>query len=95
MRNSLARSLVAVLALAAPVGLALAESPAPPSKNLKNHPNLDAAQKLVAQGFDKLEAAQRANEYDLGGHAAKAADLLRQAKAELDAAIAAAGPKKR
>jgi hypothetical protein len=83
MRISVGRSIFVVLALALPVGLAIAESPAPPPKTAKGHPNLLAAQKLVAQAFDKLEAAQKANEYDLGGHAAKAKELLRQAKAEI------------
>jgi hypothetical protein len=90
MRIYLGRILFVVLALAAPIGLAIAESPAPP-KSAKGHPNLAAAQKLVAQAFDKLTAAQQANEYDLGGHAAKAKALLQQARAEIDAATEAAG----
>lgn len=92
MRFSLGRNIFVVLALAAPLGLAIAESPAPPSKAVKGHPNLAAAQKLVSQAFDKLEAAQKANEYDLGGHAAKAKAFLQQARAEIDAATEAAGP---
>ncbi|MBA2542217.1 MAG: hypothetical protein H0V17_21430 [Deltaproteobacteria bacterium] len=89
MRISIGHSIFVVLALAAPLGLALAESPSPP-KSVKGHPNLLSAQKLVAQAFDKLEAAQKANEYDLGGHAAKAKELLRQAKAEIGLAAEAA-----
>jgi len=53
------------------------------------HPNLAAAQHLVDQAFNKVTAAQRANEFDLQGHAAKAKELLEQANAELkQAAIA-------
>jgi hypothetical protein len=52
-----------------------------------------AADKLCAQAFTKLEAAQKANEYDLGGHAAKAKDLLKQAQDEIKLATAAADKK--
>lgn len=45
----------------------------------KKHPNLAAAQRLVEQAYDKITAAQKANEYQLGGNAAKAKDLLEQA----------------
>jgi hypothetical protein len=47
-----------------------------------HHPNLAAAQDLSRQAFDKMTAAQQANEYDLGGHAGHAKDLLRQASWE-------------
>ena len=50
------------------------------------HPNLNEAHKLVLKAIDKLDAAQKANEYDLGGHAAKAKDLLAQAEVEIKAA---------
>ena len=72
------------LALAAPLGLAFAQS----KTSLKSHPNLFAAQKLAAQAYDKLTAAQKANEYDLGGHAAKAKDLLEKVNEEIKAAAA-------
>ena len=85
---SIGRVLVVALAVAAPLGLALAEQPA---GKRKGHPNLAAAQKLAMQAFDKLEAAQQANEYDLGGHAAKAKVLLEQANAEIKLATEAAG----
>lgn len=42
------------------------------------HPNLAAAQRLVEQAYQKITAAQKANEYQLGGNAAKAKDLLEQ-----------------
>lgn len=47
------------------------------------HGNLAAAQQLVQQAFDRITAAQQANEFDLGGHAGKAKELLRQANQEL------------
>jgi hypothetical protein len=47
------------------------------------HPNLAAAQQLVDKAFQKITDAQQANEFDLGGHAAKAKELLDQANREL------------
>jgi hypothetical protein len=95
MRISAGRSILAVFALALPLGLAVAESPEkPPSKEPnkgKAHPNLTSASKLAAQAYDKLEAAQKANEYDLGGHAAKAKALLKQASEEIKLAREALG----
>ncbi len=54
------------------------------------HPNLAAAQRLCAQAAAKVSAAQAANEYDMGGHAAKAKELLDQASNELNQAAGAA-----
>lgn len=65
-------------------GYAVAQQPAP-KKNVSAalHPNLAAAQRLTAQAFAKITAAQDANEFDLAGHAAKAKTLLDQANGEL------------
>jgi len=54
------------------------------------HPNLAAAQRLSAQAYNKIVAAQQANEWDLAGHAQKAKDLLDQANRELKQAAEAA-----
>jgi hypothetical protein len=91
MRISAGRSLVAIFALALPLGLALAESPPDKPTKGKAVPNLTAASKLAAQAYDKLEAAQKANEYDLDGHAAKAKALLKQANDELKLASQSMG----
>jgi hypothetical protein len=63
---------------------AVAQQPAP-KKNVSaaNHPNLAAAQRMTAQAFAKIMAAQEDNEFDLAGHAAKAKSLLDQANNEL------------
>jgi len=61
--------------------------------NPARHPNIAAAQRFVDQAFAKITAAQRANEFDLGGHAAKAKDLLDQANRELKLAAEAANAK--
>jgi hypothetical protein len=54
------------------------------------HPNLMEAQRLINQAFDRIVAAQEANEWDMGGHAARAKDLLDQAKREIRLATEAA-----
>ncbi|MGD0914655.1 MAG: hypothetical protein ABR928_22395 [Terracidiphilus sp.] len=54
------------------------------------HPNLEAAQQLVDQAFTRISAAQQANEFDMGGHAARAKDLLQQASREIRQAAHAA-----
>ena len=57
---------------------------APPENvNAKKHPNLAAAQRHLEMAFDKVQAAQQANEFDLEGHAAKAKELIDQADKEL------------
>jgi len=53
-------------------------------------PNLMSAQQLINQAYDRIVAAQRANEWDMGGHAARAKDLLEQAKGEIRQAAEAA-----
>jgi hypothetical protein len=65
---------------------------AQPARNVnpERHPNLAAAQRLTAQAYDKIIAAQQANEWDMDGHAAKAKDLLDQANRELKEAAEAA-----
>jgi hypothetical protein len=71
---------IAPLALAASVAIA-----APPADNVsgKRHPNLAAAQRLSTKAYEKVVAAQQANEWDMAGHAQKAKDLLDQANREL------------
>ena len=59
-----------------------------PADNIshKKHPNLAAAQHLSTEAFNKIVAAQQANEFDLNGHAQKAKELLEQVNRELKAA---------
>ncbi len=67
-----------------------------PAENVsgKRHPNLAAAQHLTAQAYAKVIAAQKANEWDMEGHAQKAKDLLDQANNELKQAAQAANANK-
>lgn len=68
-----------------------------PAQNVspKRHPNLAAAQKLSAQAYQKIVAAQQANEWDLQGHAQKAKELLDQANQELKQAAEASNDNKK
>ena len=54
------------------------------------HPNIVAAREHAQAAIEKLKAAQVANEYDMGGHAAKAEKLLREAEEQMRLAAEAA-----
>ena len=72
-----------LLGAALPVGgMAFAQKPVE-NVNPHRHPNLAAAQRLCDQAYNKIVAAQQANEWDMEGHAQKAKDLLDQANREL------------
>jgi hypothetical protein len=73
-------------------GMALAQKP---KENVSGarHPNLAAAQRLSQQAWEKIVAAQEANEWDMKGHAQKAKDLLDQVNKELKEAAEAANRK--
>jgi hypothetical protein len=70
-------------------GVAVAQKPVEDVSG-KKHPNLAAAQRLSQQAFEKISEAQRANEWDMNGHAAKAKDLLEQVNRELKESAEAA-----
>ncbi len=65
---------------------------APPVEDIsgRRHPNLAAAQRLSRDAWEKVMAAQKANEWDMDGHAAKAKELLDQVNNELKMAAEAA-----
>jgi hypothetical protein len=73
-------------------GIAIAQKPV---RNVSGarHPNILAAQKLSQQAFDKVTAAQEANEFDMQGHAKKAKELLQEVNNELKMAAEAANKK--
>jgi hypothetical protein len=83
------RVLAAILgSLLAVGGIVLAQ----PKKNVSaaRHPNLAAAQRLSHNAYEKVVAAQEANEWDMQGHAQKAKDLLDQVNKELKLSAEAA-----
>ena len=75
-------------------GLAIAQ---PPKRNVSpaRHPNLAAAQRMSQNAYEKIIAAQQANEWDMQGHAQKAKELLEQVNNELKMAAEAANRNKR
>jgi hypothetical protein len=59
------------------------------------HPNIIAAREDTQHAIEKMKAAQAANEYDLGGHAAKAEKLLHEAEHQMMLAAEAANKNER
>jgi hypothetical protein len=87
------RILVAVVSCLMVAGMVYAAHPA---KNVSatKHPNLAAALVLCADAYQKLGAAQVANEFDMNGHAAKAKTLIEEAGKEIKLAAEAANHNK-
>ena len=75
-------------------GVAIAQKPVDDISG-KRHPNLAAAQNLSQKAWEKIVAAQQANEWDMAGHAAKAKELLDQVNQELKMAAEAANKNKK
>ena len=69
----------------------------PPARDVspKKHPNLAAAQRLAERAWQRTLDAQKANEWDLQGHAQKARELLDQANAQLKLAAEASNDRKK
>ncbi len=88
--NNLIKVLLCVILLCG--GIAIAQKPAQ-NVNPHRHPNLAAAQRLSAQAYEKINAAQQANEWDMQGHAKQAKELLEQANQQLKLAAEAANQK--
>lgn len=93
VRSRLALGLVALTLLGGEALLAQRR----PAQNVsgRRHPNLAQAQRLTEQAYQRILDAQRANEWDMGGHAQKAKDLLDQANRELKMAAEAANVNRR
>jgi hypothetical protein len=75
-------------------GLSQAQKKPAQNVSAKRHPNLAGAQHLSEQAYQKIIAAQKANEWDMEGHAQKAKELLDQANNELKQAAEAANKNK-
>ena len=75
-------------------GIAVAQRPKD-NVSAARHPNLAAAQRLSTQAYQKIVAAQEANEWDMNGHAQKAKNLLEQVNNELKQAAEAANRNKK
>lgn len=83
MKKKLMLSAVGVLLVS---GLAFA---------MDRHPNLTIAEKDLSNADEHISAAQRANEFDMGGHAAKAKELIGAAKEQIRLAREAANENRR
>lgn len=53
---------------------------------MSRHPNIEAADYNAQQAIERMRAAQRANGYDMGGHAGRAIQLMQDARYEMQAA---------
>jgi hypothetical protein len=75
-------------------GIAVAQKP---KENVSagRHPNIAAAQDLCRQAYEKIVAAQKANEWDMAGHAQKAKNLLDQVNNQLKMAAEQANANKK
>jgi len=74
---------VAMLGLVLASGVAMAEK-------VRDWKDLEKVHKHVEESIHEMERARAANHYDMGGHGAKAEELLRQAEHELHEAIESA-----
>ncbi len=85
-KTRLAVATIGFLFLAGAIGAAQ-----PPARDISKgrHPNLAAAQRLARQAWERVMAAQEANEWDLQGHAKRAKELLDQVSVELKEAAEA------
>ncbi len=87
MKRAILTGTVGALLLAA--GVLYANQPVR-NVSAARHPNLAAAQRLSQKAYEKIVAAQQANEWDMQGHAQKARELLDQVNHELKLAAEAA-----
>ena len=81
MKKSIVAGVCALLLVVA--GVLYAAQPPAKNVNPHRHPHIAAAQRLARQAFEKIVQAQQANEWDLGGHAQRAKELLDQVNNEL------------
>jgi hypothetical protein len=70
-------------------GITIAQGPPDRDISARRHPILADAQRLCDQAYNRIADAQRANQLDMSGHAARAKTLLEQASRELKLAALA------
>jgi len=88
MKKSILAGVCALLLVIA--GIAFAAQPPVKNVNPHRHGHLAAAQRHARQAYEATLEAQRANEWDMNGHAQKAKELLEQVNNELKQAAEAA-----
>jgi hypothetical protein len=82
------RTIFLAAAIALPIGAVAGAA------GTKGHPNLTAADKAINAAYEKIVAAQKANEFDMDGHAQKAKEALETAIKEIKVAAEVATDKK-
>jgi hypothetical protein len=89
IKNKLVVYIFGLLLLIGVAAVAVAQKP---QRNVSpgRHPNLAAAQDLSRRAWQRVLDAQKANEWDMEGHAQKAKNLLDEVNNELKAAAGAA-----
>jgi hypothetical protein len=85
--SSKIRTIILTAAIALPLGAFAGGA-------TKGHPNLTAADKAINTAYEKIVAAQKANEFDMDGHAQKAKEALETAVKEIKVAAEVATDKK-
>jgi hypothetical protein len=80
----------AIASTAIVAAVAVAQNQPPLNVDPQRHGNIAQAQEFTRQAFEAMTRAQQANEFDLGGHAGRAKDLLVQAGDEMKQAALAA-----
>lgn len=83
MISRLMSSAIAIAALTALLACTAVGGPPQLDVDPARHGNLAAAQQLVLNAYNRVSDAQVANDYQLGGHAARAKQLLSEASAEI------------
>jgi hypothetical protein len=89
-KNKLAFAAAGALALSLVSGCAVADDGYGYGYYMSRHPNIEAADFNAQQAIQRMRAAQRANGYDMGGHAGRAIALMQDARAEMQAAAESA-----
>lgn len=93
MKQRLALVAASAMALALVSGCAVADVGYVPVADvgyaMERHPNIEQANFHAEQAIERMQAAQHANHYALGGHAGRAIALLREAQAEMQASAIA------
>jgi F0F1-type ATP synthase membrane subunit b/b' len=82
MKKSILAGVCALLLVVAAVVFA-AQPPPVRNVNPRRHPHIAAAQQAARRAFNQITEAQRANEWDMEGHAQRAKELLDQVNNEL------------
>ncbi len=96
MRNrSWTKRALVVIAVCASFVLGAVVFAQPPVNVGDRHGNMRAAQQLIQQAWQKVDEAQKDNDYNLGGHAGRAKELLSQASEEIKLSAEAANSHRR